>query len=73
MLRDSLHIQQEDARYLSRHAAAADRPPIEPLYGDEDVRGVVKLLEPLEPPPGTNCRPRCDCGSPTRGTSWAPR
>lgn len=48
MLRDSLHIQQEDARYLTRHAGAPDRPPIEPLYGDEDVRGVVKLLEPLE-------------------------
>ncbi|HUE16140.1 MAG TPA: MBL fold metallo-hydrolase [Planctomycetaceae bacterium] len=48
MLRDSLHIQQEDARYLSRHATGADGPPIEPLYGEEDVRGIVKLLEPLE-------------------------
>jgi len=47
MLRDSLHIQQEDARYLSRHATPG-RPPIDPLYGEEDVRGVVKLLEPLE-------------------------
>jgi metallo-beta-lactamase family protein len=48
MLRDSLHIQREDARYLSLHAAAADAPPIDPLYGDEDIRGVVKLLEPLD-------------------------
>ncbi len=51
MLRDSLHIQQEDARYLADHAlgdAANDRPPIEPLYGEEDVRGAIKLLETLE-------------------------
>jgi metallo-beta-lactamase family protein len=47
MLRDSLRIQQEDARYLSRHAAPG-RPPIEPLYDEEHVRGVVKLLEPLD-------------------------
>jgi metallo-beta-lactamase family protein len=46
MLHDSLHIQQEDARYLSRHATSP--LPIEPLYGEEEVRGAVKLLEPLE-------------------------
>jgi metallo-beta-lactamase family protein len=49
MLRDSLHIQQEDARYLERHSGGtADRPPIDPLYGEDDVRGAIKLLEPLE-------------------------
>jgi metallo-beta-lactamase family protein len=51
MLRDSLHIQQEDARYLARHLAAesaGEGPPIEPLYGEDDVRGAIKLLEPLE-------------------------
>jgi metallo-beta-lactamase family protein len=51
MLRDSLHIQQEDARYLDSHAAgesAGERPSIEPLYREEDVRGAIKLLEPLE-------------------------
>jgi metallo-beta-lactamase family protein len=47
MLRDSLHIQQEDARYLERHAAP-DAPCIEPLYGEDEVRGVIKLLDPLE-------------------------
>jgi metallo-beta-lactamase family protein len=51
MLRDSLHIQEEDARYLSLHHAgdaAVPGPPITPLYGEEDVRGAIKLLEPLE-------------------------
>ena len=36
MLRDSLHIQQEDASYLAGLAAPAsvgNGPPIEPLYG----------------------------------------
>ncbi len=51
MLRDSLHIQQEDARYLAGHLAddsTGNTPPIEPLYGEADVRGAIKLLEPLE-------------------------
>jgi metallo-beta-lactamase family protein len=51
MLRDSLHIQQEDARYLAGHAAhesANEGSPVEPLYGEDDVRGAIKLLEPLE-------------------------
>jgi len=47
MLRDSLRIQEEDARYLSRHADR-DSPPIEPLYVEEDVRGVTKLFETLD-------------------------
>lgn len=48
MLRDSLHIQEEDARFLSRHVFPG-RPPIEPLYGEEHVRGAIKLFEPLDP------------------------
>ena len=47
MLKDGLHIQQEDARYLSGQLASGG-PLVEPLYGEEEVHGVVKLLEPLE-------------------------
>jgi metallo-beta-lactamase family protein len=46
MLLDSLHIQQEDARFLNQHEAAG-RPPIEPLYAEEHARGAIKLFEPL--------------------------
>ena len=35
--------------YLERHSGGSpDRPPVEPLYGEDDVRGVIKLLDPLE-------------------------
>ena len=46
MLADSARIQQEDARYLSRHAESG-HPSIGPLYDEKDVRRVVKLFEPL--------------------------
>ncbi|HEV8000438.1 MAG TPA: MBL fold metallo-hydrolase [Planctomycetaceae bacterium] len=47
MLKDSLHIQQEDARYLNLHRAA-DAPEIAPLYGEPDVTGAIKLFETLD-------------------------
>jgi len=47
MLRDSAHIQKEDARYLKRHLEPG-HPPVEPLYDNDDVRQLVKLFEPLE-------------------------
>jgi metallo-beta-lactamase family protein len=47
MLKDSLHIQQEDARYLNLHRAA-DAPAIQPLYGEPDIQGVIKLFETLD-------------------------
>lgn len=40
MLLDSSHIQQEDAKYL-RKSLGPDHPPIEPLYDDDDVAGVI--------------------------------
>lgn len=47
MLEDSARIQEEDVKYLRKHA-----PPgstfVDPLYSLEDVRGVVRLFEPLE-------------------------
>lgn len=46
MLRDSAKIQEEDARYLSRHREK-DAPPIEPLYTEKEARATAKLFEPL--------------------------
>ena len=47
MLRDSAHIQEEDAKYMARRRDQ-DAPPIEPLYTEDDVRQVTRLFEPLE-------------------------
>ena len=47
MLRDSVGIQKEDARYLAKHLGK-DAPPITPLYEEEHVRKVVKQFEPLD-------------------------
>jgi metallo-beta-lactamase family protein len=46
MLLDSSHIQQEDAKYLQQKLGP-DHPPIEPLYDDEDVEGVVDNFETI--------------------------
>lgn len=46
MLADSAHIQQEDAKYLQRKLGPG-HPPVEPLYDQDDVSGVVKSLEPV--------------------------
>jgi len=37
MLRDSAHIQEEDAAYVSKKRAKQGLPPIEPLYTAEDA------------------------------------
>ncbi|MEX1228931.1 MAG: MBL fold metallo-hydrolase [Planctomycetaceae bacterium] len=46
MLEDSAGIQQEDARYLQKHATPGG-PSTEPLYTEADVRGCCKLFEPI--------------------------
>ena len=45
MLRDSAKIQQEDARYLRRKSK--DKKLIEPLYSEDDARGVARQFEPV--------------------------
>jgi len=45
MLLDSAKIQAEDAIYLSRKLPKG-HPPVDPLYTEEDVRGLLKLVEP---------------------------
>ena len=47
MLKDSARIQQEDARYLERKLQEK-HPPVEPLYSEDDVKGVAKLFERLD-------------------------
>lgn len=46
MLLDSSHIQQEDARYLQQRLSP-DHPPVEPLYDDDDVAGVIDCMETI--------------------------
>lgn len=47
MLLDSVHIQEEDARHLEKHRPRG-APRIEPLYGEREVRGIVRQIEPHE-------------------------
>ena len=46
MLMDSSHIQQEDAKYLQQKLGP-DHPPVEPLYDDDDVEGVMECIETI--------------------------
>ncbi len=45
MLLDSAKIQKEDAKYLSRKLPGA-HVAVDPLYTEEDVRGLIKNVEP---------------------------
>lgn len=47
MLLDSARIQEEDAKFLSKRLKNVKHPPFEPLYGEEEVRQVAKLFEPI--------------------------
>jgi metallo-beta-lactamase family protein len=46
MLKDSSHIQQEDAKYLQLRLGPG-HPPVEPLYDDDDVAGVMDCIETI--------------------------
>ena len=46
VLRDSAHLQEEDARWASAHGTSKHRPP-KPLYTTGDVEGVLPLFETL--------------------------
>ncbi len=52
MLRDSAHIQEEDAAFCEKRFGP-DHPGARPLYTDEDVRRAIKLFQPI---PTTNRR-----------------
>jgi len=42
MLADTAHIQQYDTMYLNKRRAKKNLPPLEPLYGMEDVDETIK-------------------------------
>lgn len=46
MLLDSAYIQREDAKYLSRKLRGK-HPPVEPLYTEDDVKALIKKMQPL--------------------------
>ncbi len=58
MLRDSGHIQEADAEFVSKKRARRGEPPVEPLYTIADAERVTKYFrempygEPFEPAPG---------------------
>ena len=46
LLPDSGHLQEEEARYLTKHKYARHDPAL-PLYTEEDARAALKLLKPV--------------------------
>ena len=46
VLRDSAHLQVEDAAYAAGHGFSKHRPP-RPLYDDGDVQATLELLDPV--------------------------
>lgn len=46
MLMDSARVQFEDAKYLSRKLKPG-HPPVDPLYTEDDVRGLMRNVHPL--------------------------
>lgn len=44
MLRDSAHIQENDAKYINKRRAKRNQAPIEPLYKQDDVDAALKLF-----------------------------
>lgn len=46
VLRDSAHLQEEDARYAATHGLSKHDPP-RPLYDEDDVRTTLTRLRPV--------------------------
>ncbi len=47
MLADSAHIQEEDAKFISKQHRKRGMPPIEPLYDYDDVVTTLKLFQTI--------------------------
>jgi metallo-beta-lactamase family protein len=47
MLQDSAHIQEYDAKYVSKKNAKKGLPPVEPLYTKEDALNALNLFQPM--------------------------
>ncbi len=60
MLLDSGHIHEEDAKYLNKKRRRQGKPPVEPLYTQEDAGRVASFFqdvdyrEPFQPVAGVN-------------------
>ncbi len=48
MLADSAHIQENDAKYVSKRRAKQGLPPVEPLYGQKDAEKVIRQFVALD-------------------------
>jgi metallo-beta-lactamase family protein len=48
MLRDSGHIQEQDAQFISKKNAKRGEPPVEPLYTADDAARVVDYFQPTQ-------------------------
>jgi metallo-beta-lactamase family protein len=61
LLRDSGHLQEEQAAHANRHGYSKHRPAL-PLYTEQDAQGAIALLAPMafdrpfEPLPGIRVR-----------------
>ncbi len=49
MLRDSAHIQENEAEWQSRKNVRSGQKPVEPLYTMEDAERSLTLFQPLDP------------------------
>jgi metallo-beta-lactamase family protein len=62
MLRDSGHIQESDAEYVSKKRARKGQPPVEPLYTKLDAERVAEYMvdkgyeQPFQPASGVTAR-----------------
>lgn len=48
LMRDSARIQESDVRYINKQRAKQDRPPIEPMYTEEDAAAAADMFTLLE-------------------------
>lgn len=48
LLLNSAEIQQSDARFINKRRAKENKPPIEPLYTEEDARKAMQRFEVLD-------------------------
>ncbi len=46
ILRDSAFVQQQDLKRVNRKRERADKEPLEPMYGPDDVEAVIERMRP---------------------------
>jgi metallo-beta-lactamase family protein len=48
MLRDSAHIQEKDAEFISKRHRRRGLPPVAPLYTQDDAAATIPLMRPVD-------------------------